>query len=973
MEFLKYVVKDLYGRFNGNLGDLTIVLPTRRAGLFIRKYLAEMVKDKPLFVPRCITISDLFDSLCSFKPVDEVKAVCVLYDVYCEQMLDVPNFDRTMSPDAFYGWGKQLIADFNNADKNFPGLSPIELFKLSSEAREFDNPNIDPEVRDRIMSLLRGGEIGGEYNKRYAGEENSQRQAFKYLWRKLPDIYSEFVVRLEKENLALEGMRNRWVIDNFDTICDEIKNTTFAFVGFNMLTYTEQTLMRRIKETSETLFYWDYDKEFSSQEPDIDAYKNVARNLKMFGGCFEEDSMVGEKTVNVISASSDNAQARYVYKWLCENNRNGEKSAVVLCDESLLQPVVFSIPSFLSGNVNITKGFSMKHTRAYSSLALWLKKRDVEKIQSRDLLLQLKEYVDKSLAEATVKLKNNNGPSMSGDDGGSESDGGDICREAKWYELLDVEAFYQARCVVVRFIDLIDDEATAGLLSPHVVRNILLSRLASTDIPFHGEPLTDVQVMGMLETRILDFDNLLLLNVEEGVMPAVGRDNSFIPYYLRKYYGLTTADEQAEVYAYNFFRLLRRANNITVMFSEAQTAERQKSMSRFVMQMLTSKTIAPIINRKQLVLSVADNYSSTKLGSEESVVTLFGSRFNTYGEKLASQPQITAKLSPSAINTFLRCRRLFFYRYMLELAEPEEETNVLQNNELGSLIHESVRAAFRMMLDGRETGRVSGSAIKDFVENDYFVDKAVAMAYEALNKDFVLHSVTARVLTKENCVLTVNEKKTFAPAKQFDTQKHPIETMVAKRHLVNILQNDMLHREVFVMGCELKKYFHIPGFPYCDLKVGGSIDRLDRVAGPDGKTVMRIIDYKTGAFSKDKVNVNTLGSLFEQDSKQGYVLQTFIYSLACMEDDNEPVYNKDWLVKPWLLFSRKKRSLSDTDICIAKKPLVDFREYKDEFKAKLVELVNEIANEKDFEMTAKRGLWNGPCANCKYALLCEKI
>ncbi|MGN1237214.1 MAG: PD-(D/E)XK nuclease family protein, partial [Bacteroidaceae bacterium] len=642
-----------------------------------------------------------------------------------------------------------------------------------------------------------------------------------------------------------------------------------------------------------------------------------------------------------------------------------------LCDESLLQPVVFSIPSFLSGNVNITKGFSMKHTRAYSSLALWLKKRDVEKIQSRDLLLQLKEYVDKSLAEATERLNQRKQVGLSGNGDEKESNRDDISHEVRWYELLDVEAFYQTRCIVVRFIDLIDDEATVGLLSPHVLRNILLSRLASADIPFHGEPLTDVQVMGMLETRILDFDNLLLLNVEEGVMPAVGRDNSFIPYYLRKYYGLTTADEQAEVYAYNFFRLLRRAKNITVLFSEAQTAEKQKSMSRFVMQMLTSKTFAPVINRKRLVLSTVENDTSTNFAKEEAVVARFGSRFNTFGEKLASQK--TADLSPSAINTFLRCRRLFFYKYMLGLAEPEEKTNVLQNNELGSLIHESVRAAFRMMLGGKEMGRVSGNAIKSFVEKEYYVDKAVAMAYEALNEDVGSHKISVHSLTKDNYTLTVNDKKTFASPRRYDTQKHPIETLVAKRHLVNILQNDMTHSEVFVMGCELKKYFRIPDFPNCSLRVGGSIDRLDRVVGIDGKTVMRIIDYKTGGFSKEKVNVSSLDSLFEQDSKQGYVLQTFIYSLACMEDENEPVYDKDWLVKPWLLFSRKRRSLSDTDICIDKKPLLDFREYKEEFKAKIVDLVNEIAGERDFDMTAKRGAWNGPCANCQYALLCEKI
>ncbi len=956
MEFLKFVIEDLYKRFDGHLENVTVVLPTRRASLFVKKYLAEQVGDKPICAPECTTMTDLFDTLCPLKPADEIKTVCLLYDIYKQKMSNISIPGHQLTLDNFYSWGRQLISDFNNIDKNYIDSNGTDILKISAEAHEFDKDNLDPEVKERIRNLMRG-HVANQIDK--TDYEDSFKKIFEQIWSALPDIYTELSKMLQKENCALEGARNKWVVNNFENLWREMNDTTFAFAGFNILLGTERKFMQLVKREGKALFYWDYDQTFHESETYIPAYHNVANDVEEFGGEYEKTSDNNERTINIVSANSANAQARYVHDWLINNHKEGQSSAVVLCDETMLQPVVFSIPEKFSEKVNITKGFPMKNTRIYARICSWFKNANTPDNPNviADILHNLRDFIDREW-ESTCSQSAQ-----------SEESSADTSYE--WYEMLDRESIFQSRCIVSRFISLVEEGVFKEVKEFYTIRNLLTAHLGMVSIPFHGEPITDVQIMGVLETRTLDFDNVLLLNVEEGVVPQSGHDHSFIPYYLRKYYNLTTLDDQAQVYSYNFFRILRRAHNVTLLYSEAMTSNEQKSMSRFVMQILASSNLRKYVTRSKLVTSSVARKPESLPSAVEPVAndkTRQLTSFSNYKEKLLNNkknhPERPLSLSPSAINTYLRCKRSFFMKYMLGLKEPVNSGNFLQANELGTLVHESVRAAYNTITEGRSAGTIiPPDLIKTFLKNPLNIDRAISKAYESMNKDYYLRNTAPRT------------GSAVVPAKIpefYVISDHPIETSVAKQYLRNVLENDCQLKNFRILGNELECYATISITGVGDIKVGGMIDRLDMVEEA-GNPLIRIVDYKTGRYDEKKMKADNIDQLFESGTEQGYVLQTMIYSLACVENAQLAAELGKLPVKPQLLFTQKKLSNFNPDIIIDKTAVKDFRDYRDDFENGLTDLVRQILEETDFEMIP----WSPEdrqslCRRCPFTVLCGR-
>lgn len=943
MEFLRYVTEDLYGKFGGELKNVTIVLPSRRAGLFIKDCLAGKVADKPLRMPECITIVDLFDELCDLHAVDEIRAVSLLYDIYCAKTTPAGATESLMTLDAFYGWGRQLIADFNNADKNAVDTTGENIFRSSAEAQELSVTRLDPEVRERLVGLIKGD--SGSITE---VSDDSFRKAYERLWGVLPEIYVELKERLLQDGYGLDGARCRRVIDRFDEVWPTICHRTFVFVGFNLLLGVEKKLMHLIADEGKALFYWDYNEQFHKEEPFLNVYDNVKRNFEEFGGLFESKPSV-EKSIKVVSALSDDAQARYVNTWLRENAARGSKTAVVLCNELMLQPVVSSVPEEMSGRVNVTRGFPMKQTDIFAKISKWLRTVDVEQNSPGGVLGKLLAYIDAEWEMVTV-------------DSAKDEDSADL----KWYDLLAIESVYQARCVVVRLKRFVDDGTLAKVGKLSTLRNLLMNLLGSVDIPFHGEPITEVQVMGVLETRTLDFDNLLLLNVEEGVIPRKHQDHSFIPYYLRKYYRLTTADEEAEVYAYNFFRLLRRARNINIMYSNAQTAEGRKTMSRFLMQIMTSVTLRDRVERYMLLNnrpadSLAETQSvSTKTPNED--LPPGATAHKTYADKLRAQirkdPSKSLSLSPTAITTYLGCKRKFYYRYMLDIDEPVNDRSLLTPAEIGTLVHNSIEASYAIITDGGRHPSVTPEQIRSFLDNPRRMDEAVDNAYGEMNNDY---------------------RRRCCPSAAADTapdyyvrSQHPVETEVAKAYLRNILEGDSHLVDFKIEGNELRKFFRANVSGVGEIQIGGSIDRLDMVTETQGR-ILRIVDYKTGRYEPEKMKVGSLEELFEPDPRHehAYVLQTMIYSLACLDDPQIAERYSGIPVKPQLLFTQKNLSDFSPDLSVGGEVIKDFNKIKQAFREGLLRLVETILAEEEFALIEADGALS-PCDNCAYNILCDR-
>lgn len=792
MSFLQSVVQDLISRVGiENIGQYTIVTPMQRGGIWLQEQLRIAVMQQaqhPVLLPQCVTIDELVSELSDLRADDEIRAIVKLHALYTHF-----NPNNNLPLDVFYGWGKQLLQDFNSIDMAL--VDADQLFANSIEAHRLEQLDIDPEVLQRLQLLIGGGD-------RTFNDERSYRHAYQLLWETLVQIYHAFNDWEREQGIGYSGARLRWVIEHWDRIV--VGERRFAFVGFNYLLKGEKRLMRLLQHQS--LFYWDYDPAFTTNK---DAYRFIEQHIRdgLTNALHDtEPDAATPKAVSVIAASGNNTQAQFVHTYL-RNNKG--RTAIVMADETILENVVYALPDDVAKQVNITKGYPLKLTQVYAEITqlqdpmLWL---------DREVL-----FTDEQTQEEQEMQE--------------DTEGQEGASSYTWQQLLGKEAAYQAHKVLSRIQWLIEHGELDAAKDVKVRRNIVKRVLDTVSLPFHGEPLTQIQLIGVLETRLMDFDNVLVLNVEEGVLPKVNKDMSFIPYYLRKYYGIETNDESSAAYAYNFFRLLRRANDITLMFAQAATGVQQKNMSRFLMQILTHPHYA--VTKYRITEGVQVNKNETMIAVNP----------NWLSDKLQNEKSSQLYLSPSAINTYLQCPRKFYYDYIENVQVAQSPSLIMSNNVLGSLIHAVIRAAYEQI--GQHTpARITRQAVQDFLHSDY--------------EQFILQ--------RGYLLLNESEGKHNESFEPYILEQHPLENQVALAHLRNVLQYDSAESYLELLEMEQRHEMRClvdAALRPVQVVIGGVIDRVD-VVEVNNQIIMRVIDYKTGKYDPDKPNEN-------------YVRQTMIY------------------------------------------------------------------------------------------------
>ena len=956
--FLKLVAADLYKHTEGNLAHTAVVFPNKRAGLFFNEYLAQE-SDSPIWSPAYVSISELFRSLSPWEVGDPVKLVCELYKIFRWET------QSTETLDDFYFWGEMLISDFDDADKN--KVDTDKLFSNLQDLRNImdDYTFIDDEQEEAIRQFFQNFSIE---------RRTALKERFISLWDVLGNIYKGFRESLASQNIAYEGMMYRHVIEHLDV--DKLPYEKYVFVGFNVLNKVEHTLFTQLKDVGKAVFYWDYDEFYMKENRQAvthEAGEFIRRNLRDFpsplsGELFKNLSK--PKEVHYIASSTENAQARYLPQWIRNNLTTPEKeTAVVLCNEALLQPVLHSLPAEVK-HVNITMGFPLSQTPVYSFLIALLElhthgfnfKSGRYTFQSVVTLLK-HPYTRQLTGQAELLEKeltrNNRFYPLPGELGKDEfltrlftplSGNLNLCirlsetlqqvagiyqantsgtEDTDAFNQLYRESLFKAYTTINRFRTLIEEDELT--VQSETFRRLLVKVLSATNIPFHGEPAIGMQVMGVLETRNLDFRHLVLLSVNEGQLPKSGGDSSFIPYNLRKAFGMTTIEHKIAVYAYYFYRLLQRAERITLMYNTSSDGLNRGEWSRFMLQFLIEWP-HPITRQFLEAGQSPQGTSPITVEKTPDVMRRMQSLFD-----VRANPK--AKFSPSALNYYLDCPLKFYYRYVAGLSAPDEVSAEIDSATFGSIFH---YAAEHIYKDLTTHGKViNKEALETLLRNEVKLQDYVDTAFKKL-----FFNVPQNEKPEYNGVQLIN-------------------SAVIARYLKQLLQNDLRYAPFTFIASEMEVDEPIDiQTPKGVIKsrIGGIIDRMDSKDG-----TLRIVDYKTGGDADTPPHVE---SLFIPDKKRSnYVFQTFLYAaIMCRK---QPTMK----IAPALLYIHRAATETYSPVIQMGEPrkpkeaVEDFSKYEKEYRERLQGLLEEIFNpEKSFTQTEIIE----KCTYCDFKALCKR-
>lgn len=926
--FLQIVAKDIYARHGKDLSRIAVVFPNKRAGLFFNEHLAAE-SGQPLWSPAYLSISELLQNLSALRLADPVRLICELYTIFGRETKSEETLDD------FYFWGELLISDFDDVDKNL-----VDANRLFRNLRNLKNIMDDFEFLDKEQEkAIR------QFFLNFSIERHTElKQKFISMWDALGGIYNGFRERLTEEGIAYEGMLYRDAINRLDT--DKLRYDYYVFVGFNVLNKVETQLFKQLQQAGKALFYWDYDHFYANpedrKERKHEAGTFIRQNLKEFPSQLSSDvfdNLRKPKTVRYISASTENAQARYLPEWIRTTMTGNEKeNAIVLCNETLLLPVLHSIPEEVQ-HINITMGFPLAQTPAYTfadallelqttgyngntgrythaavqtvlkhpyTRSLSPKAEALEQELTRknrfypypselkkddfltmlftpcDNMTGLCRYITGLLKEVTILYRR-------------EEDSDDV------FSQLYRESLFKSYTIVNRMLNLM--ESGSLNLKVETLKRLIHKMLAATHIPFHGEPAIGVQIMGVLETRNLDFKNLIVLSLNEGLLPKGGGEASFVPYNLRKAFGMTTVEHRDALYAYYFYRLMQRAEQITLVHNTSSDGLNRGEASRFLLQFLIEWP-HPV---ERYFLEAGQSPQSHKEINIEKTPEILNSLYKLYSRAHGA----TSNISPSALNTYLDCRLKFYFRYVAGLAAPNEVNTDIDSSTFGSIFHRAVELVYLKLT---ETGKlIRKEDLESLLKSDIHIQQFVDAAFKE-----IFFRVGADEKPEYNGTQLINSK-------------------VISTYVRQLLRNDLQYAPFSMAGMEEKVNENITiKTPEGEIqaRIGGTIDRLD-----SKEDILRVVDYKTGGTPKTPTDVEQLFT--RSENRPGYIFQTFMYAaIMCRK---QPLK-----VAPSLLYIHRAASEAYSPVIEMgeprkpKIPVNNFAFFEDDFRERLQYLLEEI-------------------------------
>lgn len=770
--YLKRVAQVFAENVGEHLSKYTFVFPNHRAGLFFRKYLGQSL-DRPIFSPEIMTINDCFGSLSDLYVADQLSLLIRLYDFYKDLRTPAEPIEK------FLHWGRMMLADFSEIDNHL--VSNVEaLYEAIEDMHDIDAHflSLTDEQRQAIERFW------GEFYSSKNSNNSSMHNTFLNTWKLLYPLYVRLRDSLLQEHLAYEGLLHRQVIENWDSIPAERFKNHYVFIGFNALTESERQLMLRLRDRGCADFYFDYESPYLTDEENrASLFKND--NINQFHSSFTipvQAEFIPPKFTH-ISVSSMVAESREVYRILQQlypenppREPDFTRTAVVLPDEQLLIPLLDCFPQSIK-DINVTMGYPLRASDLY--LLVDNPESSIKNLPSDgvSMLLLLREQLK------ALQTKENS------------------------------EALYLL-CKTINHIERVITQYPSLSFSAEAVMQILRMLTKDMTIPYAGEPLNGLQVMGVLETRALDFDNIIITCFNDELYPGRSHGNSFIPYVLRRGFGLPTPERQNAIFAYNFYRMISSAQH--VWFITNATADEQHSgeVSRYLYQLKWQYQHK--IEYVNIVDSIAK--SSTKQPEEPKTESVL----------LRLEQMKKRTFSASMLNKYLYCQKQFYYHFVLGLKEPKRKDDVtVADNLLGTVLHKIVEVLYKPY----ENRLIEPSDLRS-----------------------ILDSLT-------------EEKWQSLPLSEI--AEDPLAVHVVRNYVRNILEYDWKLAPFHYYAGETKVNadLDVPGLGV--IKFDGIIDRVDEHRGR-----VRVIDYKTGAAP---LEYNDMNHVFNREKNQDKALQTLLY------------------------------------------------------------------------------------------------
>lgn len=859
--FLKEVAQDLVAKFGDDLQHCAIVFNNNRPATYLQKYLANIIQ-KPFFSPAIYTIQQFFAGSVKEKSADFYLQFFTLLKIYNE-LLAEEGF-APMKSSQFFPLAKIILSDFAQIDNDL--VDADKLYREMGDVAEI-NLEFDYLSKEQYKFLA-------QFWKSYSeGKHKKQQALFIKMWRRMPKLYHRFHAELKVQSYITNGQVYRHLAHTDLASLDFIKSFDkgkIVFIGFNALTQAEAKVFKQLQEVNKALFYFDTDSYYIDDELQ-EAGLFLRKNLNQLGlkNVFENhgSTFSSEKhSVNVYKVQGQSAQAKILNQIINVADDDTEEigtTAVILADESLLMPALQTIDDKV--DLNITMGFALANSTVFGLADLWLSTqlelRETDKVTYQTL----EAFVTHPLTGLSAKMKSNVQEALLKDNvvnidlSRLQKQGGFF---EKFYhkvnepaelvnELLDVMRYLLSRLSTQKSLKKIDADLFVKTIEEltrlndtlsqfvkgeeyHFVVQLIQKSLQGVSVPLSGDPLKGIQLMGLLESRNLNFDKVVFLGFNEGIIPKTSIGNSFIPDNIRRAYGLPVLENLDAISSYMVYRLLQRAKNINFVYNGLTDENNSGEVSRILKQLEHESTFD--FNYATLSLTV------TTEPQEELIIDKQNPEVQAVLQRYLKGEKV---LSPSALTMYISNPIDFFFRYIAEIKEPEEVTAVIEANQIGSILHKVMEYFYEDEINKEVTAEVIKMKRKG-------TKQLVAKAF--------------------NFVMTKKEESSL----EYSGMQKVILAIV-EAYVEIILNKDEADAPFTILSLEEKisteLEFELNGKKE-RVKLFGYIDRIDERNG-----ITRIIDYKTGS---DKLTFSDIEKLFDTDGKNinKALIQTLIYTYA---------------------------------------------------------------------------------------------